>query len=131
MEKIRAIHMILYVSDQAKSTEFYSAVLAGKPDLDVPGMTEFHLEAGVILGLMPCAGIKRLLGEQLPDPSKAHGTPRAEVYLVVDNAAVFFERALKEGAKELSPLMERDWGHRAAYCLDLDGHVLAFAETIT
>ncbi|PJB30817.1 MAG: glyoxalase, partial [Deltaproteobacteria bacterium CG_4_9_14_3_um_filter_65_9] len=36
-------------------------------------------------------------------------------------------RALDNGARELSPLALRDWGHEAAYCLDLDGHVLAFA----
>ena len=29
--------------------------------------------------------------------------------------------------KELSPMGLRSWGHLAAYCLDPDGHVLAFA----
>jgi len=31
---------------------------------------------------------------------------------------------------ELSGVENRDWGHRAAYSLDPDGHVLAFAEQI-
>ena len=34
------------------------------------------------------------------------------------------------GAVELSGLEKCDWGHRAAYSLDPDGHVLAFAERI-
>lgn len=120
-------HFILYVSDQKASAEFYAAVLGKPPDVDVPGMTEFHLNAGAVLGLMPGAGIKRLLGDRLPDPSAAGGIPRAEVYLLADEPEACHRRALANGARELSPLMLRDWGHEAAYCLDPDGHVLAFA----
>ncbi len=123
-------HFILYVTDQAKATQFYASVLGIVPTLDVPGMTEFHLNDGAILGLMPQSGIKRLLGDKLPDPSRASGIPRAELYLIVENPSAYHQRALNAGATELSPLEDRDWGHRAAYCLDPDGHVLAFAEPI-
>jgi uncharacterized glyoxalase superfamily protein PhnB len=90
-------------------------------------MTEFALPGGAILGLMPEIGIRRLLGDRIPDPAGARGVPRAEVYLVVEDPASFHERALRSGAVELSPLMPRNWGHLAAYVLDPDGHVLAFA----
>ena len=120
-------YFILYVSDQAASTVFYAAVLADQPRLNVPGMTEFALPGGAVLGLMPESGIRKLLGPALPDPSAARGTPRAELYLLVDQPAVYLERALASGATLLSPLQPRDWGHLAAYCLDIDGHVLAFA----
>jgi len=123
--RVRA-HFILYVRDQAASAAFYRAVLAIEPALDVPGMTEFRVGDAVI-GLMPEAGIKRLLGDALPDPSDAHGTPRAELYLVVEDPEAYHARALSRGARELSPMSLRDWGHRAAYSLDADGHVLAFA----
>jgi catechol 2,3-dioxygenase-like lactoylglutathione lyase family enzyme len=119
--------LILYVADQARSTAFYSAVLARSPRLDVPGMTEFVLTEGAVLGLMPEAGILRLLGERLPDPARAAGVPRAELYLMVDQPALFLARATAAGARELSPLLPRDWGHRVGYALDPDGHVLAFA----
>ena len=33
---------------------------------------------------MPEAGIKKLLGEKIEDPDKLNGTPRAELYLLVD-----------------------------------------------
>lgn len=120
-------HFILYVADQAVSTAFYADVLAMKPRLNVPGMTEFDLPGGAVLGLMPESGIRRLLGASLPDPAEARGTPRAELYLLVDDPASYHDRALAAGARELSPLLQRDWGHRAAYSLDVDGHVLAFA----
>ncbi len=120
-------HFILYVTDQARSVAFYSAVLARAASLDVPGMTEFELSEGVILGLMPESGIRALLGECLPDLSVARGTPRAELYLRVASPASYHERALSAGAVELSPLSLRNWGHFASYCLDPDGHVIAFA----
>ncbi|QDU83758.1 Glyoxalase-like domain protein [Planctomycetes bacterium Pla163] len=120
-------HFILYVASQEASTRFYSQVLAADPLLDVPGMTQFGLPTGAILGLMPEAGIKRLLGARLPDPSTARGVPRAELYLLVGDAHAYHERALAQGATELSPVRPRDWGHDAGYVLDLDGHVVAFA----
>ncbi len=122
-----ASHFILYVADQARSAAFYRHALALEPRLDVPGMTEFDLPGGGVLGLMPEAGIRRLLGAALADPATARGVPRAELYLMVPDPAAAHARALEAGATELSPLLPRDWGHAAAYALDPDGHVLAFA----
>ncbi len=119
---------IFYVADQDRATVFYTAVLAREPMLFVPGMTEFLLTERSSLGLMPESGIKALLGEALPDPTRAGGVPRAELYLRVTGAETFHHRALERGARELSPLEARDWGESVAYSLDLDGHVLAFAE---
>ena len=121
-------HFILYVRDQRRSTEFYAGVLATSPQLDVPGMTEFALPGGSVLGLMPEAGIVSLLGSVLPDPQLANGVPRSELYLVVSEASPFITRATTLGARMLSPLQPRSWGHSAGYLLDPDGHVLAFAE---
>lgn len=118
---------ILYVRDAARSRDFYAAALGFAPMLDVPGMVEFVLPGDAILGLMPESGIRRLLGPALPDPAAAQGAPRAEVYLMVGDPGAAHRRALAAGARELSPLLDRDWGHRAAYSLDPDGHVLAFA----
>lgn len=117
---------IFYVSDQNKSRDFYKEVLCSDPILDVPGMTEFRLNDGSVLGLMPEAGIKKLLGDKLPDPVQAKGIPRSELYLSVDGPDEFHQRALSAGGIELSPLENRDWGEAVAYSIDLDGHVLAF-----
>jgi catechol 2,3-dioxygenase-like lactoylglutathione lyase family enzyme len=123
----RRAHLILYVRDQGASARFWEAALATPPTLDVPGMTEFTLAEGAVLGLMPADGIRRLL-PALPEPT--HGVPRAEVYLVVDDPAAAHARALAAGARELSPLAARDWGHEASYALDPDGHVVAFARPL-
>jgi catechol 2,3-dioxygenase-like lactoylglutathione lyase family enzyme len=118
---------ILYVQDQRASADFYERSLGRRPDLDVSGMTEFHLSPGCVLGLMPAKGIKRLLGEVLPDPEAAQGIPRAEFYVYVADPRAFYLRALHAGARALSPPLPRDWGDEAGYVLDPDGHVLAFA----
>ncbi len=123
-------HFILYVEDQETSTSMYEAILACGPRLHVPGMTEFDLPGGAVLGLMPAEGIRRLLGPKLPGPAAGAGTPRAEVYILGTEPAAMLDRALGAGARLLSPVSERDWGHRAGYCIDPDGHVLAFAEEI-
>ena len=113
---------ILYVSDQQAGRDFYSAVLGREPELDVPGMTEFKLVDGSSLGLMPEAGIRKLLGEA------AFGEGlRAEVYLVVNDPRKYLQRAVAAGAQLLSECTNRDWGDLAGYCLDADGYVLGFA----
>ena len=124
------VHTILYVADQKRSTDFYSFVLGLTPTLDVPGMTEFKLSDKHILGLMPENGIKSLLGNRLPNPARAAGIPRAELYLYVPNPQDYHRRALEAGATELSVLADRNSGDHVAYSLDPDGHVLAFAESI-
>lgn len=120
-------HFILYVADQDAATVFWRTVLDQPPTLKEPGMTEFSLGSGAVLGLMPEAGIRSLLGPVLPDPAAAHGLPRAELYLVVGDAGAYHGRALACGASELSPLKRRAWGDEVAYSLDPDGHVIAFA----
>jgi len=119
---------ILYVTDQARSADFYRRVLGIEPTLNVEGMTEFTLDNGAMLGLMPDSGARRLLGDKLPDPSDRGGA-RCEVYLIVDDPAAYHARAIANGADELSPLAPRDWGDTVAYSLDPDGHVLAFASS--
>jgi catechol 2,3-dioxygenase-like lactoylglutathione lyase family enzyme len=121
-----APHFILYVADQARSTDFYRRALGAEPMLDVPGMTQFAL-SGATLGLMPDAGIRRLL----PDIDTGDASVcRAELYLPVDDVAAWHDRALEAGAVELSSPSKRNWGDFVAYCRDPDGHILAFSRQL-
>lgn len=120
--------VILYVADQNKSKLFYENILNKKPLLDVPGMTEFNLTDNLKLGLMPEKGIAKILLPFTPHPEKGNGIPRCELYLFVANPAEALERAVKTGAKEISKAEVRDWGDLVAYCVDSDGHIIAFAK---
>lgn len=119
---------ILYVSDQEKSKHFYEQLLNLKPSLHVPGMTEFQLSETSKLGLMPENGIAKILGNNIPHPNTGNGIPRCELYLKVKNANEYMERGIKLGAKLISPMQQRDWGDKAGYLADKDGHIIAFAE---
>ena len=123
------VHFILYVRDQDASRVFYERVLSCPPTLHAPGMTEFTITDGALIGLMPARGIARLLGLDLAEV--ARGSIRGEIYLVVPSPEAFHQRALAAGAKEISPFAPRDWGDQVAYSLDPDGYVLAFASPIS
>ena len=122
-------HFILYVHDQKVATDFYAAVLGIEPRLNVPGMTEFELNDGAVLGLMPATSAARLLRRDI-DVSGLAENQCAEIYLIVDDPSAFHLRALQNGGAEISSLKMRDWGHEVAYSADLSGHVLAFAREL-
>jgi predicted enzyme related to lactoylglutathione lyase len=124
---METIEFILYVADQARSTEFYEKLLKISPSLNVPGMTEFNLSETVKLGLMPESGISNIICPAMPHPKTANGIPRCELYLKVSNPADFIERAIQLGGKKISEQQERNWGDTVGYIADLDGHVIAFA----
>lgn len=130
MKQIRHIETILYVRDQQASTTFYTALFRQAPDLHVPGMTEFKLSDHCKLGLMPNKGIAKILKDKTPHPDEGNGIPRCELYFQVENIELEHENALKCGATSISPIEDRDWGDRACYFADLDGHIIAFAEQI-
>jgi uncharacterized glyoxalase superfamily protein PhnB len=127
--RIQQFEIILYVKDQNRSRDFYSAVLQKEPVLDVPGMTEFMLTDNVKLGLMPEDGIAKILSGKTPHPSEGNGIPRCELYLHVENIETAFALAVKAGAKEISSIQERNWGDIVGYLTDFDGHVIAFAKS--
>jgi hypothetical protein len=119
---------ILYVADQKLSDQFYEIVLQVLPTLNVSGMTEFTLFENCKLGLMPEDGIAKIITPQAPHPKTGSQIPRCEIYLRVENSQLYIERALENGAKDISPFQLRDWGENVGYVADLDGHILAFAE---
>ncbi|MBL0127896.1 MAG: VOC family protein [Flavobacteriales bacterium] len=118
---------ILFVKDQQRSTAFYRILLDRAPTLEAPGMTEFTLNEGCKLGLMPENGIARIISGPLPHPSTAQGAPRCELYLLSADLLAAMRSAEKAGAQPVDPLVDRDWGHRVAYFADPDGHVIALA----
>ena len=124
------IEFILYVAHQEKSKLFYATVLNKAPVLDVPGMTEFLLGEKTKLGLMPEKGINKILAGTTPNPSDGNGIPRCELYLKSENLDVYYQNAIKAGAKIVSKPSPRDWGDLVAYVADPDGHIIAFAQKL-
>jgi len=127
---INLIQTILYVKEQQVSTDFYTALLQRTPDLDVPGMTEFNIGSGAKLGLMPNSGIAKILSGKTPDPALGIGIPRCELYLYVEDVVQAYNNAIQINAKLISPIQNRNWGDRACYFADPDGHIIGFAQRL-
>ena len=127
---MKDIYFLLYVNDQRRGAEFYKKVLGLEPIVDVPGITEFRLKDDTVLAVMPVESAAKLIGGRHFPGSATPSSPKAEVYLVVDDPVRYHQRSLDCGGTELSPMQPRKWGHRAAYSMDPDGHVLAFAEKL-
>lgn len=128
MQIRNTVEIILYVSNQKVSCEFYRKLLRREPVLDVPGMTEFTLSPHCKLGLMPNSGIAKILAGKTPHPSDGNGIPRCELYLHIRDIQREYNHALESGAKLISPIANRDWGDMVCYFSDPDGHILAFAQ---
>jgi len=117
---------ILYVSNQAISTEFYSKILDKQPTLFVEGMTEFSLSKSTKLGLMPNDSITKLFPDTIPNPKKATHIPKCELYLEVPSVDKSYKQVLDLGVKPINSPKQRDWGDYVGYVMDFDGHIIAF-----
>lgn len=122
------VEFILYVSNQKRSTDFYTAILENTPVLDVPGMTEFLLADNCKLGLMPESGISKILADKIINPASGNGIPRCELYLYTKDIDSYYQRLKFAGAKEISAIEARDWGDKVCYFSDPDGHIIAIAQ---
>jgi catechol 2,3-dioxygenase-like lactoylglutathione lyase family enzyme len=118
---------ILYVAELPRATAFFDAVFGFEKTVDVPVYTEYRLNAGARLGLMPQGNSRHFLGDQLGSRRPTDGCPRAEVYLHVADLEGVVTRLHKAGATCTSPLALRAWGDRAAYFMTPDGYVIAVA----
>ncbi len=125
--QISSCQIILYVAHQRQSTKFYSEILGKQPCLDVPGMTEFIVSENLKLGLMPEAGIAKILSDKTPHPATGNGIPRCELYIYTNDIYMVFQQAKDAGAREISSIQKREWDDTVGYLADLDGHILAFA----
>ena len=130
MNHIQQVEIILYVSNQQTSAAFYKQLFRKEPELHVDGMTEFILSSTCKLGIMPNKGIAQILAGKTPHPDEGNGIPRCELYFLVEDLQLEFDNAIFAGAKLISAIDDRNWGDRACYFADPDGHIIAFATKI-
>ncbi len=123
-------YVIIYVDNLDKTKMFYKILFNIVPIIDEQGMCEFELPNGLTLGIMPKSSIEKLFGKDYIFNDNKKSTPKFELYLQVDDPKVFHKKAMQLGALELRKFEETDWGDRAAYSINHDGHILAFAEKV-
>jgi len=123
-------YFIIYVDDIDKTKLFYELLFNEKPVVDEPGMCEYKLLDGSTLGIMPTTSLTKLFGEEFVEQKDRKALPNVELYFNIENAEDFHKRAVQLGATEIREFGEMDWGDKAAYSLNHDGHILAFAEKV-
>ncbi len=123
-------YIIIYVDDLDKTKMFYEILFDIKPIIDEPGMCEFELPNNTTLGIMPNSSFEKLFGEDYIFNEKKKSSPKFELYFQVKNPEAFHKKAKQLGALELRKFEKMDWGDRAAYSINHDGHILAFAERV-
>ena len=106
------------------------AALAKKAGMDEENYKSFKLPGGGVLSLLPAGSLEKFFGEGLPQRFQGKPTTLAEIYIVVDNPEAMFDKALQLGCRKLRDPERMEWGHRAAYCINHDGHILAFAKPL-
>jgi len=120
----------LTVRETAKAIEFYKKAFDAQeifrfssPD----GKTIMHAEIRIgDSAIMLCDEMPQM-GCLSPT---SIGGPSGSIYLYVNDAHSVFNKAISAGAKPVSNCEDRDWGDRAGYCVDIDGHVIVFARRI-
>jgi len=120
--------VILAVTDLPRAVAFYRSAFDWPIDVDTPVYVEFHLPAGMRLGLYQLDAFARNLG-QAPHQIPAGALAATELYLFPDHLEAVAERLASAGGRLLSALARRDWGDEVAYFADPDGNILALARS--
>jgi catechol 2,3-dioxygenase-like lactoylglutathione lyase family enzyme len=112
------MHLVLSVSDVDRAKEFYGEAFGWEPHLEWPGeYAELQLPDNDWLGLYREDGY-----------AASAGTPVEELKRGRYGGAM--DSLRQAGAKALSPLARRGWGHEAAYFSDPDGNIVAVARPV-
>jgi predicted enzyme related to lactoylglutathione lyase len=128
---MKKTYFIIYVDDLDKTKMFYQFLFGEEPIVDEPGMCEFKLPDGSTLGIMPTSSLAKLFGDRFVEQRDRKSIPNIELYFLVDDAKHYHSRVLQLGATEIREFASTDWGDKAAYSINHDGHILAFAEKIS
>lgn len=121
--------IVLCVNDVAASKKFYQSIFNWKIVLDIPDVVvQFELENQEILMFYNRTGFETNIESEVVTiaPDQLSGT---ELYLHVNNINSIIPKIVSLGGTILSPLKERSWGDTAVYFRDIDGNILALANT--
>lgn len=115
----------IYVSDLEESIEFWDKVV-GIPLVrrtDIPGVKEAVLQA-------PAGGSRLQLAERLDDDDPIDmGNALWKLYVVTDDCAGLYERALEAGCTSVTaPMRPEQFPVLMAYVTDRDGYLLELVE---
>jgi predicted enzyme related to lactoylglutathione lyase len=124
------MHLVLSVSDVDRAKAFYGEAFGWQPHLESPGeYAELQLPDNDWLGLYREDRYAASAGTPVEELKRGR-YGGAELYVQVEDLEGAMESLRQAGAKSLSPLARRGWGHEAAYFSDPDGNIVAVARPV-
>ena len=124
------MHLVLAVADVDRAKQFYDDAFGWKPHLEWEGeYAELELPDNDWLGLYREDGFAESAGAPVAELKQGRFAG-AELYVQVDDVDAAIGALREAGAKSLSPLARRGWGHEAAYFADPDGNIVAVARPV-
>jgi len=117
----------LIVSDAAKALEFYKAALGA----EVLGVATTPDGSKVVHSVMKVGNSLVFVNDEFPNmgarsPQSLGGSP-ISLYLYVEDADAWFNRAVEAGATPTMPVADMFWGDRFGAVTDPYGHGWAFS----
>jgi predicted enzyme related to lactoylglutathione lyase len=125
------VQVIFAVTEAERSARVYERVFAWPRDplVDYTNYVELRLPEGGSLGLYERSGFASEVGAEPAEVADGQVAP-AYLYVRVDDVAAAVTALTDAGARPLSPIAQRGWGHEAAWFADPDGNVVAVAQQI-
>lgn len=122
MKISRMTVLTLGVSDLARATTFYEAVLDTPPNTSYEGVTFIELP-GTWISLYPIENLAKDISAAVPDTRSGFGgITLAHNARSKDDVIAMVERARAAGARVVKEPQETSWGGFGGYFADLDGY---------
>jgi catechol 2,3-dioxygenase-like lactoylglutathione lyase family enzyme len=119
---------ILYVADVAASLDFYERALGQRRRFVHESGQYAELDTGSTALALAAHELAAANVPGLYRPERRSGAqPTFEVCFVTDDVQGAFDRAVGEGAREVTAPQKKPWGQDVAYIRDLDGNLVELA----
>ena len=124
-------YTILYVADVAETLDFYERALGQRRRFVHESGQYAELETGPTTLALAAHELAAANVPGLYRPERRTGAqPTFEVCFVTDDVQGAFDRAIGEGAGEVTPPQTKPWGQDVAYIRDLDGNLVEIASPV-
>jgi lactoylglutathione lyase len=121
-------YTILYVADVPASLDFYERALGQRRRFVHESGQYAELDTGPTALALAARELAAANVPGLYRPERRTGAqPTFEVCFVTDDVQGAFERAISEGAEEVTTPQTKPWGQHVAYIRDPDGNLVELA----